>query len=137
MERTCEAILRELGGEWDWRLCYQSRVGPLKWLGPSTAAAIEEAAADGKGVLVTPVAFVSEHIETLVELDRDYAELAREKGCPIYLRAPAPGTEPAFMETLAALVAGALFKGSCAPGGGVCDRRFGKCPHHAIGSARP
>lgn len=136
MEHTCEAILRELGEAWDWRLCYQSRVGPLKWLGPSTAEAITEAAADGKGVLVTPIAFVSEHIETLVELDRDYAKLAREAGCPIYLRTAAPGIEPAFMEALAALVAGALFKGGCSPGGGACDRRFGRCPYHANEGAR-
>ena len=129
MERTCEAILRELGGEWDWRLCYQSRVGPLKWIGPSTAEAIEEAAADGKGVLVTPVAFVSEHIETLVELDRDYATLAAEKGCPIYLRAPAPGAEPAFMDGLAQLVTGALSRTGCTPGASACGQPFARCPH--------
>ena len=57
------------------RLCYQSRVGPLKWFGPSTPEAITAAAADGLGVLVDPVSFVSEHVETLIELDRDYAAL--------------------------------------------------------------
>ncbi len=131
VERTCEAIVRELGGGWDWQVCYQSRVGPMKWIGPSTPQAVEQAAADGKGVLVVPVAFVSEHIETLVELDRDYAELAREKGCPIYLRAPAVGVEPIFMEGLASLVAASLFKTGCSPGGGACDQIFGRCPYHA------
>ena len=130
VERTCEAIMRELGDSWDWQVCYQSRVGPLKWIGPSTPQAVEAAAVQGKGVLVVPVAFVSEHVETLVELDRDYAELAREKGCPVYLRAPAVGVEPAFVESLGGLVAASLFKPGCAPGGGACDRALRQCPYH-------
>ena len=130
VERTCEAIMRELGEGWDWQVCYQSRVGPLKWIGPSTPDAVEAAAAQGKGVLVVPVAFVSEHVETLVELDRDYADLAREKGCPVYLRAPAVGVEPAFVENLAGLVAASLFKPGCAPGGAACDRSLRQCPYH-------
>ena len=130
VERTCEAIVHELSGAWDWSLCYQSRVGPLKWIGPTTREAITRAAAEGKGVLVVPVAFVSEHIETLVELDRDYAELAREKGCPVYLRAPAVGVQPDFINGLAGMVAAALFKTGCAPGGGACERSLEKCPYH-------
>ncbi len=108
VERTCRAIVERLDWPWDWRVCYQSRVGPLKWLGPSTPEAIGEACADGMGVLIDPVAFVSEHVETLVELDRDYAEVARAGGCRIYLRAAALGTEPAFIGGLAALVTQAL-----------------------------
>jgi ferrochelatase len=61
-------------------ICYQSRVGPLKWIGPSTEEAIERACQDDKHILLTPIAFVSEHIETLVELDEEYAELAEEHG---------------------------------------------------------
>ena len=133
MEQTCAAVLRELGGEWDWRLCYQSRVGPLKWIGPSTPDAVEEAARDGKGVLVVPIAFVSEHIETLVELDRDYRELALERGCPIYLRAPAVGVQFPFIDGLAGVVSAALFKRGCAPGASACDRRFGRCPYRQAG----
>ena len=49
VERTCEAIVHELSGAWDWSLCYQSRVGPLKWIGPTTREAITRAAADGQG----------------------------------------------------------------------------------------
>lgn len=135
VERTCEAILRELDGDWDWGVCYQSRVGPLKWIGPSTPEAISLAAAEGKGVLVVPVAFVSEHIETLVELDRDYADLAREKGCPVYLRAPAIGVEPSFIDGLAGMVAASLFRTGCAPGAGACDRRWTACPYHREESA--
>ena len=131
VERSCEAIVRELGQAWDWQVCYQSRVGPMKWIGPSTPEAVEQAGREGKGVIVVPVAFVSEHIETLVELDRDYAELAAAKGCPLYLRVPAVGVEPVFVENLAGLVAASLFKPGCRPGGGACERRFGRCPYHA------
>ena len=103
VQRTSRAIAARLG--WvDWQICYQSRVGPMKWLGPSTPEAIAQAQADGKGVLICPVAFVSEHVETLVELDHEYAELAKEMGCAPYLRAPTPGVEPAFIAGLARLV---------------------------------
>ncbi len=130
VERTCQAIVRELGEAWDWSVCYQSRVGPMKWIGPSTPEAVTQAAADGKGVLVVPVAFVSEHIETLVELDRDYALLAKQKGCPVYLRAPAVGVQADFIAGLAGTVASALFKTGCAPGGGACEKRWRRCPYH-------
>lgn len=69
-EETAAAIVKELGiPGLDWQVCYQSRVGPLKWIGPSIGEALEKAARDGKGVVVYPHAFVSEHVETLVELD--------------------------------------------------------------------
>jgi protoporphyrin/coproporphyrin ferrochelatase len=135
VEQTCAAIMDELGGGWDWKVCYQSRVGPLKWIGPSTPEAIEQAARDGKGVLVVPVAFVSEHVETLVELDRDYAGLAQEKGCPTYLRSPAIGVEEPFIEGLADMVRAALTRTGCQPGASACDRRFSECPFHGAASA--
>ena len=135
IERTCAAVAERIAGAWahdlDWKVCYQSRVGPMKWLGPYTPAAIEEAAHEGLGVVVAPIAFVSEHVETLVELDHDYALLAEQVGCPIYLRAPALGIEPSFIGGLARLVAGALKKpagvdSGC--GGRICPRTCGKCP---------
>jgi ferrochelatase len=135
IERTCAAVTERLAGAWasdlDWKVCYQSRVGPLKWLGPSTPAAIEEAAHEGLGVVVAPIAFVSEHIETLVELDHDYALLAEQVGCPVYLRAPALGIEPAFVEGLGALVGRALKDGRAIEsgcGGRICPKGFAKCP---------
>jgi ferrochelatase len=131
VERTCAAVMAELGPGWDWQVCYQSRVGPLKWLGPSTPEAIKAAADDGLGVLVVPVAFVSEHVETLVELDRDYAELAQALGCPIYLRAPAIGTEPIFIEGLARTVARSLPSAAAEPGASSCAAGFAKCPFRA------
>jgi ferrochelatase len=128
VEATCRAVLQRLDWPGEWRICYQSRVGPLKWLGPYTTDAIAEACRDGVGVLIDPVAFVSEHVETLVELDRDYAALARRQGCSLYLRAAAVGTEPALIEGLAGLVAQALDRPGLMPDGEVCSARWGKCP---------
>jgi ferrochelatase len=129
VERTCEAVMAELGAGWDWQVCYQSRVGPMKWLGPSTPEAIKAAADEGLGVLVVPIAFVSEHVETLVELDRDYAELAQALGCPVYLRAPALGIEPAFIEGLARTVAKSLPSAGAEPGASACATGFRQCPY--------
>ena len=84
---TAQAVAFRLPELTDWSVCYQSRVGPLKWIGTSTDDEIRRAGAEGLGVLVSPIAFVSEHVETLVELDHEYGELAREVGCAPYLRA--------------------------------------------------
>jgi protoporphyrin/coproporphyrin ferrochelatase len=83
-------------------VCYQSRVGPLKWLQPSTEAEIRRAGADHVPILVVPIAFVSEHSETLVELDIEYGELAHELGVPAYVRVPTVDALPAFIDGLAA-----------------------------------
>ncbi len=87
-----------------WLVCYQSRVGPLEWIGPSTDEEIRRAGADKVPLVVVPIAFVSEHSETLVELDLEYAHLAREAGVPVYVRVPTVGTEPAFIDGLADMV---------------------------------
>lgn len=132
VERTCEAVRALLPPEWETEICYQSRVGPLKWIGPSTEDAIEQAAKAGKALLITPIAFVSEHIETLVELDHEYGELAQGLGAKHYIRAPALGVTSVFIEALAGLVDAAyasdtgiisdLGKRRCPPG-------FTGCPH--------
>ncbi len=127
VEATCRAIAAQLGEDWDWTLCYQSRVGPLQWLGPSTPQAIAAAAAEGLGVLVDPVSFVSEHVETLIELDRDYAALARRAGAPCYLRAPTVGVGADFIDGLAAAVARALKRPGAAPDGAPCPAGLGRC----------
>ena len=132
VEATCKAIAAALDWPWDWRICYQSRVGPLKWIGPTTPEAITEACFDGMGVLIDPVAFVSEHIETLVELDRDYARLADASGCTVYLRAAAVGTEPAFIEGLVGLVTDALGREGVRPGGAPCGPGLGRCPLQTV-----
>jgi ferrochelatase len=108
VEATARAVAARLGESWDWKVCYQSRVGPMKWLGPSTLEAIAESVREGLGVLISPISFVSEHVETLVELDHDYAKAAKAMGCRAYVRAPALGTEPRFIAALAHLTEEAL-----------------------------
>ena len=105
VEQTANALVNDLGMEsLDWTVCYQSRVGRLKWIEPSTESEIHRAGRDGLGVVVAPIAFVSEHSETLVELDMDYAKLAAETGVADYLRAPTVGTREPFIDALAELV---------------------------------
>ncbi|HVV65378.1 MAG TPA: ferrochelatase [Rhizomicrobium sp.] len=124
VEQTARAVVEELGiADLDWTVCYQSRVGPLKWIGPATDAEIRRAGAEGLGVIVAPIAFVSEHSETLVELDMDYCELARNSGVPQYLRAPVVGVRETFIEALAELVAGARPSGPVR-GGALCPQAF-------------
>lgn len=105
VEQSCRAIVAATGiQDLDWLTTYQSRVGPLEWIGPATDKEIERAGAEGKSLIVLPVAFVSEHSETLVELDKEYGHLAKESGVPGYIRVPALGTEPQFIQGLARLV---------------------------------
>jgi ferrochelatase len=107
--QSARAIARALAlAEADWTICYQSRVGPLEWIGPYTDAEIRRAGRDGIGVVLFPIAFVSEHSETLVELDIDYRHLAEQYGVPAYVRVPAVGTTPSFIAGLAELVRAAL-----------------------------
>lgn len=127
VEATCAAIAARAQLK-DWSICYQSRVGPMKWLGPSTPEAIAQAARDGVGVVVVPVAFVSEHIETLVELDMEYRELAHEQGVAPYLRAPAVGLAAPFIGALAEATVEALSRGGVAPFGPGCQGNWKACP---------
>ena len=132
VETTVAAVVAAVEAERgpiDHAICYQSRVGPMKWLGPSTPEAIQQAGRDGLGVAVVPIAFVSEHVETLVELDIEYAELAHAEGVTPYLRAPAVGARPAFVEALADAVAGALDRTGVAPFGPGCKADWKACPY--------
>ncbi len=132
IEATAAAVAERLGAGWDWQVCYQSRVGPLKWIGPSTPEALEVAGRAGLNVIITPIAFVSEHIETLVELDHEYAELALEVGCPKFIRVPALGIDPVFIEGLAALTQESLDRGGTQPcQGWTCPADRSKCPRRA------
>ena len=113
-------------------VCYQSRVGPLAWIGPATDAAIRRAGGEGIGLIVAPIAFVSEHSETLVELDIEYRHLAAAAGVPRYVRVPTVGTAPAFIAGLAGLVRQARRHIGAAPSPGdgrrLCPPLFGGCP---------
>jgi ferrochelatase len=109
IEATAAAVALALGRpQLDWRVCYQSRVGPLAWLGPSIDEELRRAGGEGLGVIVAPISFVSEHSETLVELDRDYRRLAESCGVAFYHRVPTVGTDARFVAALAGLVREAL-----------------------------
>jgi len=127
VEATSARVGEYLGSSWDWQVCYQSRVGPMKWLAPSTPQAIAQAAEDGVGVLIDPIAFVSEHVETLVELDYDYRRLAGKLGVRPYLRVPAVGTSATLIAGLARAVVAALGRHVEGPDGVFCPTRFGRC----------
>ncbi|MGE0254758.1 MAG: ferrochelatase [Alphaproteobacteria bacterium] len=118
VERTAAAVAARLGPGVDWRICYQSRVGPLEWIGPATDDEVRRAGTDGVPVVVVPIAFVSEHVETLVELDIEYAELARHAGVPLWLRAPTVDARPLFVAALVEAVRGALAVGGAVAGPG-------------------
>ncbi len=131
VEQTCAAVAALLPELTDWQVCYQSRVGPLKWIGPATEEAIEGAAKDKKSIILSPIAFVSEHIETLVELDEEYQELAEEHGVETYLRVPALGDHPGYMAALAKLVLDVLQRTPDTPtcmGERICPAGFTACP---------
>lgn len=113
-------------------VCYQSRVGPLAWLQPWTDDEIRRAGKDRVGLIIAPIAFVSEHSETLVELDVDYGHLAEAAGVPRYVRVPTVGTAPDFIAGLARLARdlGHAETGMVWPDGGRrrCPGSFGLCP---------
>jgi len=133
VERGAAAIAAAAGlAAGSWRVCYQSRVGRLEWLGPYTEAEIRAAGADGVPLVVLPIAFVSEHSETLVELDREYAALAKENGVPVYVRVPALGDHPAFIAGLVRLARAAGARQDARPcshgGGRLCPADRTACP---------
>lgn len=132
VERSVSAIMRKLGAQnndaVDHVICYQSRVGPLEWLKPYTDEEIERAGKDRVPVVMVPVAFVSEHSETLVDLDREYAALARKKGVPYYGRVPTLGVHEEFIESLAWLVEATKFYPNCSNAlGRQCPKEFKRC----------
>jgi ferrochelatase len=133
VEQCASAIVKALAmPELEPVVCYQSRVGPLEWIGPATDAEIARAGRDGKGVIVAPIAFVSEHSETLVELDIEYRRLAGEKGVPDYRRAATVGTHPAFIESLADLVRRAMEGKTVTCGDGrICPTNIKRCGYGA------
>lgn len=135
VERTAGAVAagvaRRLGHETDWRISYQSRVGRLVWIGPYTDAEVEEAGKEGRPLVVVPLVFVSEHVETLVELDVEYREIALRNGAPVYERVRTVNEDAAFIDGLAGLVRGALQPGpetEAGSGGRLCPARWSGCP---------
>ena len=104
-----EQLRQQLGHSNPFTLAYQSRVGPVEWLKPYTEDALQELGEQGvKDLVVVPISFVSEHIETLEEIDIDYRELATAAGVKNFRRVPALDTDPAFIAALTDLVEQAM-----------------------------
>ena len=104
LERTIAGVLGRLGGQHPWRLAFQSRAGKARWLEPSTEDVLKLLAKTGrKDVLAIPISFVSDHIETLYEIDLLFGGEAKQLGLN-FKRAPSLNAEPAFIEALAQLV---------------------------------
>jgi ferrochelatase len=121
---TVHEVMERLDHGYEYLISYQSSVGPVPWLGPSTEQVVKDLGAKGrKNVLVVGIAFTSDHIETLHELDIEYGELAHEVGVSNYKRAPALNGLPLFQDALAEVVAEHLASGE------ACTRQYGlRCP---------
>jgi protoporphyrin/coproporphyrin ferrochelatase len=132
VEQSVKKIIESLNDKnLDWILSYQSRVGPLKWIGPSTEDIIVENSKIGKHIVLVPIAFVSEHSETLVELDIEYKEIAEINGCKNYTRVPALGINEDFIKAISDLI---IKKSEYKISEGLyppkiqCPSNFKKCP---------
>jgi ferrochelatase len=134
VELTAQSVVNVLGIDGlDWKICYQSRVGPLKWIGPSADVEITKVAEQNRPVVIVPIAFVSEHSETLVELDIEYKEMAVEAGMDAenYFRVPALGDNPQFIKALANICVNISKKPeacvSSHSGVRICPSQFSRC----------
>ena len=132
VEQTANQIVESLNiKNLDWILSYQSRVGPLKWIGPSTDDVIIENSKLKKNIVIVPIAFVSEHSETLVELDIEYKKIAQINGCNNYIRVPALGINETFIESLTNLIINKneyKFNDKFFGPKNRCPSKFVKCP---------
>ena len=132
VEQSVNKIVESLNIEnLDWILSYQSRVGPLKWIGPSTEDIIIKNSKIGKHIVLVPIAFVSEHSETLVELDIEYKEIADANGCKNYTRVPALGINEDFIKAMSELIIKKneyKFSENLYPPKIQCPSNFKKCP---------
>ena len=133
VEQSVNKIIKSLDIEnLDWVLSYQSRVGPLKWIGPSTEDIIVENSKLGKHIVLVPIAFVSEHSETLVELDIEYKELGRSKmAVKIIQGVPALATNKNYIKAMSNLIINKNdynFNGELFPPKIRCPNQFIKCP---------
>ena len=141
VERTAQALVEAVNdADLDWLVSYQSRVGRLEWVGPATDEELRRAGRDNVPVIVVPISFVSEHSETLVELDMQYREVAMNAGVPLFIRVPTPGPHEAFIGGLAAMVRTAAAETSsesvCSAGGvRLCPDDYGACPMARHGRA--
>ncbi|KAI8062329.1 ferrochelatase [Gilbertella persicaria] len=102
---TVNHVMQRLGNQYPYRLCWQSQVGPKAWLGPQTSDALKGFSEAGrKNLVVVPIAFTSDHIETLFELDLEYGSEAKELGLTGFKRVGALNDEPVFTQAMADIV---------------------------------
>ena len=131
IEQTALSVVEILGiPSLDWVICYQSRVGPLKWIEPYTEDEILRAGEQRKSVIIVPIAFVSEHSETLVELDIEYRELAKQSGVPKYIRIGTVSCDGVFVNGLAEVIVEAKKESPRVlgpKGKRLCPRSWNKC----------
>jgi ferrochelatase len=132
--QSTKAVVDKLGIDGlDWTICYQSRVTPVPWLAPPVEAEIRRAGQDKVPIIIVPISFVSEHVETLVELDETMRVLAVESGVPHFSRLAAVRTDAVFIQALAGFTQ--FLRGKHTPcsaeGRRICPAQFGKCPHAA------
>jgi protoporphyrin/coproporphyrin ferrochelatase len=114
IEACTRLIMETLGRTNHYTLAYQSKVGPVEWLQPYTDDALKDLGEKGiKDLAVVPISFVSEHIETLQEIDIEYREVAEEAGIENFHRVPALNVHPGFIDALANLVVDSLDDNPC------------------------
>jgi ferrochelatase len=108
-KKTVDLIMARLGNKNSHQLSFQSKIGPVKWLEPLTNDVIIELGKQGiQDVLVVPISFVSEHVETLYELDILYKKVAQQAGIANFRRVPTLNSDPAFIRALAEIVESTL-----------------------------
>ena len=128
VEQSVNELVKKLSiNNLNYILSYQSRVGPLKWIGPSTETVIRDEAKKQKIIIVVPIAFVSEHSETLVELDIEYRKLAEDNGSKEYIRVPAVTANQDFINSLKSSILQAS-SGERLTSSIRCPSKFKKCP---------
>ena len=131
VEKTVNKIIESINAkEFTYTICYQSKVGPLKWIGPSTENEIIKAARDKQTIVLIPIAFVSEHSETLVELDIEYKEIAKINGCKRYYRVPALGINKDFINSLYALIL--TNSNNLIVNKKICESKFKECFYNTL-----
>lgn len=130
IQQSVTAIVNELEKQEkqaiDYKVCYQSKVGPAKWLEPTLDHEIEAAATEQKSIIVVPISFVSEHSETLVELDMDYQQKAQDLKISYYGRVPTLNNHPLYIQSLTQEVLKSINNQWSCPG---CLKQFTKCPN--------
>jgi ferrochelatase len=101
---TAKGVMRRVG-DMSWHLGFQSRSGPVKWMEPGTTEVLDQLASEGhEAVLMVPISFISDHIETLHEIDVEFRAYAHEKGIRYFERSPSLNDYPDFLDALASLV---------------------------------